>query len=112
MDGISKAAINITLDGINVQDNNGKSGDGFYTYVRPRLDAVQEVTVSTGTAGADNTARARYRSSSSRARAATSITAACIEYHRNPSLNANYWFNNRDVAPDPRRAKPRARASC
>src|SRR5262249_19877843 len=22
-------------------------------------------------------------------------------YHRNPALNANYWFNNRDLAPDP-----------
>ena len=22
-------------------------------------------------------------------------------YHRNPALNANYWFNNRDQAADP-----------
>jgi hypothetical protein len=29
VDGMSKAAINITMDGINVQDNQGKSGDGF-----------------------------------------------------------------------------------
>jgi len=32
VDGMSKAAINITMDGINVQDNQGKSTDGFYTY--------------------------------------------------------------------------------
>src|SRR5947207_1825136 len=31
VNGLSKGAINITMDGVNVQDNNGKSTDGFYT---------------------------------------------------------------------------------
>jgi hypothetical protein len=46
INGLAKGAINITMDGVNVQDNQGKSTDGFYTNVRPRLDAVEEVTVS------------------------------------------------------------------
>lgn len=110
VDGIGKAAINITLDGINVQDNNGKSGDGFYTYVRPRLDAVQEVTVSTGTAGADNTGEGAVQIKFVTRGGGNEFHGSLYEYHRNPSLNANYWFNNRDVAPDPRTGKaPRTR---
>ena len=52
INGLPKGAINITLDGINVQDNLLKSNDGFFTYVRPRTDAISEVTVSTATPGA------------------------------------------------------------
>ena len=54
VNGLAKGAINITMDGVNVQDNLGKSTDGFYTNVRPRLDAIEEVTVSTGAAGSDS----------------------------------------------------------
>ncbi len=52
VDGLPKGAINITIDGINVQDNLLKSTDGYFTYIRPRLDAIQEVTVSTASGGA------------------------------------------------------------
>ena len=54
VNGLPKGAINITLDGINVQDNLLKSNDGFFTYVRPRTDAISEVTVSTATPGAES----------------------------------------------------------
>src|SRR5207244_2018317 len=92
VDGISKSAINITLDGINVQDNNGKSTDGFYTYVRPRLDAVEEVTVSTGTAGADNTGEGAVQIKFITRSGSNQYHGSLYEYHRKPSLNANYWF--------------------
>ena len=29
------------------------------------------------------------------------FTGSLYEYHRNPALNANYWFNNRDLSPKP-----------
>src|SRR5262249_30491467 len=29
------------------------------------------------------------------------LHGSLYEYHRNPSLNANYWFNNRDLAANP-----------
>jgi hypothetical protein len=51
---LPKGAINITMDGVNVQDNTLKSSDGFFTYIRPRIDAVDEVTVSTATPGAES----------------------------------------------------------
>lgn len=54
INGLPKGALNITIDGVNVQDNILKSSDGFFTYIRPRLDAVDEVTVSTATPGAES----------------------------------------------------------
>src|ERR1041384_3957057 len=54
VNGLPKGALNITLDGINVQDNLLKSNDGFFTYIRPRTDAISEVTVSTTTPGSES----------------------------------------------------------
>uniref|UniRef100_Q01VH0 TonB-dependent transporter Oar-like beta-barrel domain-containing protein n=1 Tax=Solibacter usitatus (strain Ellin6076) TaxID=234267 RepID=Q01VH0_SOLUE len=105
VNGLAKGAINITMDGVNVQDNNGKSTDGFYTYVRPRLDAVEEVTVSTGAAGADSNGEGAIQIKFVTRSGSNDFHGSLYEYHRNPALNANYWFNNRDLAPDPRTGK-------
>ncbi len=53
VNGLGGAALNITLDGVNVQDNRSKS-DGFFMYIRPMLDSVEEITVSTSTPGAES----------------------------------------------------------
>ncbi len=34
---------------MNIQDNTLRSTDGFFAIVNPRLDAVEEVTVTTAT---------------------------------------------------------------
>ena len=47
VNGLPQSAINITIDGISAQDNHLKTGDGFFARVSPRLDAIEEVTVST-----------------------------------------------------------------
>src|SRR5262249_18428095 len=54
VNGLPQSALNITLDGINVQDNYNKGNDGFYSRVDARLDAIEEVTVSTATPGTDS----------------------------------------------------------
>ena len=105
VNGLAKGAINITMDGVNVQDNNGKSTDGFYTYVRPRLDAVEEVTVSTGASGADSTGEGAVQIKFVTRSGGNDFHGSLYEYHRNPALNANYWFNNRDLAPNPSTGK-------
>ena len=53
INGLPRGTINITLDGVNVQDNTLRSTDGFFAIVSPRLDAIEEVTVTTATQGAD-----------------------------------------------------------
>jgi hypothetical protein len=105
VDGMSKAAINITVDGINVQDNQGKSGDGFYTYVRPRTDAVEEVTISTGASGADSNAEGAVQIKFVTRSGGNEYHGALYEYNRTPWLAANYWFNNRNLPADPSTGK-------
>ena len=51
--GLPQSSINITVDGVNVQDNHLKTGDGFFARMSPRLDAVEEVTLTTAAQGAD-----------------------------------------------------------
>ena len=40
INGLPKGSLNITIDGVDVQDNLLRSSDGFFTYVRPRVDAI------------------------------------------------------------------------
>jgi len=110
IDGLPKSSINITIDGVNVQDNLIKNTDGFFTYIRPRVDAVEEVTVSTSNPGAESSAEGAVQIKFVTRQGSNAFHGSLYEYHRNPALNANYWFNNRDVAPDPRTGKaPRDR---
>src|SRR3954453_22937649 len=53
VNGLPQSAVNITLDGMNIQDNYLKTSDGMFARVSPRLDAVEEVTVATASQGAD-----------------------------------------------------------
>jgi len=101
INGLPKGSLNITLDGVNVQDNTLKSSDGFFTYIRPRIDAIDEVTVSTATPGAESAGEGAVQLKFVTRSGNNEFHGSVYEYHRNPSLNANYWFNNRDIAPDP-----------
>ncbi len=101
VNGLPKGALNITLDGINVQDNMLKSNDGFFTYIRPRTDAISEVTVSTSTPGAESSGEGAVQIKFVTQAGTNEYHGGVYWYHRNPALNANYWFNNRDLPPDP-----------
>ena len=101
VNGLPKGALNITLDGINVQDNLLKSSDGFFTYVRPRTDAISEVTISTSNPGAESSAEGAVQIKFVTQGGSNEYHGGAYWYHRNPALNANYWFNNRDIAADP-----------
>lgn len=114
INGLPKSAINITIDGINAQDNLLKSTDGFFTYVRPRTDAMEEVTLSTSNPGAESAAEGAVQIKFVTKGGTNEYHGGLYEYHRNPVTQANYWFNNRDLrAPagvDPTTFKaPRAR---
>nr|MCU0430113.1 protein phosphatase 1 regulatory subunit 42 [Cytophagaceae bacterium] len=97
VNGLPKSAINITIDGINAQDNLLKSTDGFFTYVRPRTDAIEEVTLSTANPGAESSAEGAVQIKFVTRGGTNEYHGGLYEYHRNPSLQANYWFNNRDL---------------
>ena len=101
VNGLPKGALNITLDGINVQDNLLKSNDGFFTYIRPRTDSVSEVTISTSNPGSESSAEGAVQIKFVTQGGSNEYHGGLYWYHRNPALNANYWFSNRDLAPDP-----------
>jgi Carboxypeptidase regulatory-like domain len=101
VNGLPKGALNISLDGINVQDNTLKSSDGFFTYIRARIDAVDEVTLSTATPGAESSGEGAVQLKFVTRSGNNEFHGSVYEYHRNPALNANYWFNNRDLPPNP-----------
>ena len=96
MNGLPQSAINITLDGINVQDNTLKTTDGFFTIVQPRLDAIEEVTVSSAAQGADGGGQGAVQIKFV-TRSGTNIYSGSVyNYFRSDTLNENTWFNNRN----------------
>jgi hypothetical protein len=101
INGLPQSSVNITLDGMNIQDNYAKSWDGMFTRVNPRIDAVEEVTVSTAASSADmagqGAAQIRYvtRSGSNR------FQGSGYFYYRRDWMNTNTWWNlNRNVSAD------------
>ncbi len=99
VNGLPKGALNITMDGVNIQDNTLKSSDGFFTYIRPRIDAVEEVTLSTATPGAESSGEGAVQIKFVTKSGNNDYHGSLYEYHRNPVLNSNYWFNNRANLP-------------
>ncbi len=97
INGLPQSAINITIDGINSQDNYLKTSDGFFSRISPRLDSVEEVTVSTATPGAESGGQGAVQIKFVTRRGNNEFHGSLYEYHRNPALNSNYWFNNRDL---------------
>jgi len=100
--GLPQSTINITIDGINVQDNYLKGaagGDGYFAIVSPRMDAIQEVTVSTATPGSEAAGQGAIQIKFTTRQGSNEYHGSFYEYHRNSWLNANTWFNNRDLTP-------------
>ena len=99
VNGLPKGALNITLDGVDVQDNLISSNDGFFTFVRPRIDAVGEVTVSTAAPGADSAGDGAVQIKFVTRGGTNELGGSLYWYHREPYLTANYYFNNQTLAP-------------
>ena len=94
INGLPQGVINITLDGINIQDNTNRSTDGFFAIVSPRLDAIEEVSVTTAGQGADAGQGAVQIKFTTRS-GGNNYTGSGYWYYRSDKLNANTWFNNR-----------------
>jgi hypothetical protein len=99
INGLPKGALSITIDGVDVQDNSLRSSDGFFTYVRPRIDAIEEVTVSSAVPGAESSGDGAIQIKFVTRRGTNDYRGALYWQHRNTDLNSNYWYNNRDGLP-------------
>jgi hypothetical protein len=114
INGLPTTSIAITLDGVNVQDKRGN--EGFFMYIRPMMDSVEEITVSTSTPGAEASGggsaviRMETRSGSNRFSGSAYNTwrnqagtndEDAIARTKKPGwlwrMNTPYWFNKRDI---------------
>jgi hypothetical protein len=102
INGLPRGTINITLDGVNIQDNTLRSTDGFFAIVSPRLDAIEEVTVQTATQGADSSGQGAVQIKFTTRAGTNSFSGSVYEYYRSDKLNANTWFNNRNGVAKPK----------
>jgi Carboxypeptidase regulatory-like domain len=94
VNGLPKGALAISMDGINVQDNTLRSTDGFFTYIRPRIDAIEEVSVSTATPGAEASAGGAVHIRFVTKSGTNEFHGGAWWYHRQRALNSNYYFSN------------------
>lgn len=104
--GLPKGAINITMDGINIQDNllKSSSGGGMFTIIQPKIDIVEEVSVSSAAGGPEGAGEGAVQIKFITRRGTNAWHGSLFEYYRRDSLNANTWFNNAAV---PRIRNPR-----
>jgi hypothetical protein len=105
VNGLPKSAINITLDGMNIQDNYLKTSDGYFARLTPTIDSVEEVTVTTAGNTADATGQGGVQIKFVTKSGSNRWIGTAYEYFRHDWLNANSWFNNRDLPPDPETGK-------
>lgn len=105
VNGLPQSSINITLDGASIQDNFNKSTDGFFARLSPQIDAVEEVTISTASNNVDANGQGAIQVRFATRSGSNDLRGSVYSYFRHDGLNANTWFNNRDLLPDPATGK-------
>jgi carboxypeptidase family protein/TonB-dependent receptor-like protein len=109
VNGLPQGAINITLDGMSIQDNYLKTTDGFFARVSPRLDSIEEVTVTSAANGADSGGQGAVNIKFVTKSGTNSFKGNIFHTLRHDGLNANTFFNNRNLPADPKTgAAPKA----
>ena len=91
VNGLPRSAINITLDGMNIQDNYLKTTDGYFARLTPTLDSVEEVTVTTAGNTADATGQGSVQVKFVTKSGSNKWTGTAYEYFRHDALNAGQF---------------------
>jgi Carboxypeptidase regulatory-like domain len=89
--GLPNNTINVTIDGVTT-GNQLQSTDGFFSMVTPRIDAVEEFTVTGATPGAGSGPGAVQIAFTTRS-GTNEFNNSIYHYFKHPSLNSNYYFN-------------------
>jgi hypothetical protein len=93
INGLPQSAINITLDGVNIQDNTNKTTDGMFAIVSPRLDAIEEVTVTSGAQGADANAQGAVQVKFTTRSGTNRFVGSAYHFFQHDKLNTNTYAN-------------------
>ena len=94
INGLPNSALNVTIDGLNTQDQDLKSSNGFFTYIPITQDSIEEVTLTTSAAGADATGEGAGQIKFVTKSGTNAFHGGVFEQVRNTALDANYYFNN------------------
>ena len=99
--GLPQSTLNMTMDGINIQDNLLKNGSGgaLYPAVYPRLDAIEEVSVTSFAAGAESLAEGGVQIKFVTKSGTNEWHGGAFDQERNTFFNANYYFNSVNQLP-------------
>ncbi len=93
INGLPQSSINITLDGVSIQDNFLKTTDGFFARVSPRLDAIEEVTVTTAASGTDASGMGATQIKFTTRSGSNQFSGSAYFYFQHEDLNTNTYFN-------------------
>jgi hypothetical protein len=93
VNGLPQSAVNITLDGMNIQDNFLKTTDGMFARVSPRLDAVDEMTVATAAQGADMAGQGAVQIKFVTKSGTNRYSGSGYYYLQRDWMNTNTWYN-------------------
>ena len=99
INGLPESFVNITMDGVSNSDNFNRSTDSFFASVTPRQDAVEAVAVTTAVQGAQTGGSGAVSINFSTRSGSNRFSGSTYEYWRDPRLNTNYWFNERNGLP-------------
>jgi hypothetical protein len=88
--GLGSNTINITIDG--VSNNAMNNNQGFFTLVTPRLDAVEEVTLTNSSAGADATGQGAVQVRFVTRSGTNKFDTSGYLYYQHAALNSNAYF--------------------
>ena len=94
VNGLPQSSINITVDGVSVQDNYLKSTDGFFARMSPRLDAIEEVTVTTAGNGAEASSQGAIQIRFTTRSGSNVFNGSAYMYYQSEKLNTNTYFNS------------------
>ena len=97
INGLSSEAVTITIDGVATTNMRGPL-EGLVSMVTPRLDAVEEVTVTGAVPGAGSGRGSVQVAITTRA-GSNRTDGSLYHYWRDPRLNSNYFFNRVNKLP-------------
>src|SRR5215813_9040240 len=93
--GLPNASLNITLDGMNNNSQRFKSGGtSFFSFAPARIDAIEEVSVSTTGLGADAGGEGAMQIRMTTKRGTDQYHGTVLYQGENEALNSNTFFRN------------------
>jgi hypothetical protein len=98
--GLPNNQFNITIDGI-TNSNLLQATDGFFSLVVPRLDAVEEVSLTTASAGADASGQGAIQVRFVTRSGTNKFEISVYEFMQHKAFNSNTFFNRLNALPVP-----------